>query len=175
MLGLQGAAWSQRGSSGRRMTRSRSRSKRRRRAAGGFRGRLLCRSSLGFHAEQRDWWETEADAGDAGRHGVETRNSGFGKTLFLNVAVSSVQRCKCGEQTDLGVRKALAERGVRGSKRKVDRPLGAWNTKSLGAKEDAALVGWLSGAASAGAWSSTLSTSMEHGVGLEGQGCSTGS
>lgn len=57
-----------------------------------------------------------------------------------------------GKQTDLGVRKASAERGVRGSNLKDDKPAGAWKTKPSGAnedKEDAASTGPAAGTESA--------------------------
>lgn len=52
------------------------------------------------------------------------------------------------DQTDLGVRKASADRGVSGSSLNEDNPFGAWKTKSLGAKEDASSVGFTLGTVS---------------------------
>lgn len=85
------------------------------------------------------------------------------------------KNCK---QTDLGVRKALAERGVRGSNLKDDKPVGAWKVKPAGAKEDeedGASTGSVTGTESAQAWSTTISSSSEQGVGLEGRAFSSGS
>lgn len=40
------------------------------------------------------------------------------------------------KEADLGVRKESAERGVRGSNLKDDKPVGAWKRKPSGANED---------------------------------------
>lgn len=66
---------------------------------------------------------------------------------------------------DLGVRKASAERGVRGSNLKDDKPTGALNIKPFGAKEEA------SSTATAGASTATFCSS-EEGAGPGGRGVS---
>lgn len=76
------------------------------------------------------------------------------------------------------MRKASAERGVRGSNLKDDNPVGAWNLKPSGAKEDkedGTSTGSTAGIESAGASSTTMSSSSEQGAELGGLRLSSGS
>lgn len=73
------------------------------------------------------------------------------------------------------MRKESAERGVRGLNLKDDKPVGAWNIKSFGAKEDkdGAATASTTGTESVGAWSATMFSSSGQGAGLGGHGFSS--
>lgn len=133
-------------------------------------GVLGCGGSFGTS------WGSKTNTGSGGRLKLRLRNKSDSKDVNFKK-----QKCKTTlksdqrqQNTNLGVRKASADRGVRGSNLKGAKPAGAWKIKPFGAK-DGVSVASSAGTESACGWSVTLGSGLEGGGGLGGHGFSSGS